>query len=108
LLQTIGVGLEWRFAGKFGLRLTPAYEQGEYVRTFDAEPKAGEKDNEKNVAKSYRGKAAIIVFDKAFELQVGADFASRKLTIGDDRDQAQFDAFTAQDLHTFAAVNVVF
>lgn len=107
-LQTIGVGFDWRFASKLGLRVTPQYEQGEYVFSTESDPKAGEKENEKNVAKYYRAKAAFLLYDKAFELQVGAEFASRKLKVTNDNDETESDTFKAQELHSFAAVNLVF
>lgn len=107
-LQTIGVGFDWRFASRLGLRVTPQYEQGEYVFSREADPKAGEKENERNVAKYYRAKAAFLLFDRTFELQVGADFASRKLKIENQNDETESDTFTAQELHSFVAVNLAF
>jgi|GEM_PF-5959539 len=106
-LQTVSVGLEVRFAQKIGLRLTPMYEQGEYVRSTAADPEVGEKDNAKNVAKGYHGRAAILLYDKAFELQVGVDYVPRKHSIS-NTEQTDTTAFKTEELHSLAAVTVVF
>jgi hypothetical protein len=106
-IQDVGVGLDFRFAGKLGLRLTPSYEQGEYVRHQEPDPDVGQRDNAKYVSKSYRGKAALLVYDKSFELQAGIDYAPRTMKIADE-DGTDTEEFKTEELNTFASVSVVF
>jgi hypothetical protein len=101
----LGLGGNVKLGSDIGVKTTLFIEEGEYLLANDTLP--GEKDNERNKSRNYRGRVSFGLVEKSFDVQVGLDYSIRKKDVDLSENNDFLNKVSSQEVNSFVSLSLL-